>query len=365
VRTVKNKKMASPRSRPGAPTISDVARAAGVSTMTVSRVMNRAGNVRRETLVAVDAAIERLSYAPNPAARSLAGAQQMRIAILYGSPASAWLSELLLGAMELAGRSHVQLVVEKCDSGGEGLASVRKLVEGGVEGVILPPPLGDCEQLIQLLCKSATPSVVVASGAPPQTVSAVGIDDRAAAHALTTHLLDLGHMRIGFIAGSPELGASARRQHGYEQALQAWGVKPAPELIEPGLFTYRSGLDAAERLLRLPIPPSAIFASNDDMAAATVAVAHSLGLAVPSDLTVCGFDDTVMATAIWPELTTVRQPVGLMSRMALEMLMSAVKARRGGKAVPVKHECVDFTLVRRHSDAAPRRRPPARQLRQA
>jgi len=101
------------------------------------------------------------------------------------------------------------------------------------------------------------------------------------------------------------------------------------------------------------------------MAAATVAVAHSQGLAVPSDLTVCGFDDTLMATTIWPELTTVRQPIDDMSRMALAMLVEAVKARRTGQAIPVRNECLEYTLVRRHSDTAPRRRPPAAQLRQA
>jgi LacI family transcriptional regulator len=245
------------------------------------------------------------------------------------------------------------------------LSVARRLVADGVDGLILPPPMCDSKPLLEFLGKNGTPCVVVASGVPYRTVSAVGIDDFSAAQAMTTHLLDLGHTRIGFIAGNPDQTASLRRRQGYEQALLARGVKLAAELIEPGLFTYRSGLDAAEKLLRLHAPPSAIFASNDDMAAATVAVAHSQGLGVPSDLTVCGFDDTLMATTIWPELTTVRQPIGQMSRAALEMLVAAVKARRGGRLLAVRHECMPYTLVRRHSDAAPRRRPSAAQLRQA
>lgn len=365
MRTVKKKRKTSPRERQGAPTISDVARAAGVSTMTVSRVINRTGNVKEETLAAVDAAIARLNYAPNPAARSLAGAKQIRVGLLYSNPSAAYLSELLVGAVEEASRCHVQLFIEKCPPGGGGLAVARQLVAEGVDGLLLPPPMCDSQALIDYLAKVSTPCVVIASGVPPRNASSVGIDDFAAAHAMTTHLLDLGHSRIGFICGNPDQSASARRQQGHEQALLARGIKPAPELIEPGLFTYRSGLDAAEKLLRLPTPPSAIFASNDDMAAATVAVAHSQGLAVPSDLTVCGFDDTLMATTIWPELTTVRQPIDQMSRAALAMLVEAVKARRTGQPVPVRKESMEYTLVRRHSDAAPRRRPLAARLRQA
>jgi LacI family transcriptional regulator len=176
---------------------------------------------------------------------------------------------------------------------------------------------------------------------------------------MTSHLLSLGHVRVGFITGNPDQTASARRQEGYEAALRERGLAVDPELIAPGLFTYRSGLDAAERLLRLKNPPTAIFASNDDMAAATVAAAHSHGLAVPSDLTVCGFDDTAMATTIWPELTTVRQPIGDMSRAALDLLVRKVKAQRAGAPQPTGHQRLPFTLVRRQSDAAPRKRPPA------
>ena len=131
-------------------------------------------------------------------------------------------------------------------------------------------------------------------------------------------------------------------------------------LIARGLFTYRSGLDAAEMLLDVVDPPTAIFASNDDMAAATVAVAHRRGLDVPGDLTVCGFDDTTLATAIWPELTTIHQPIADMSRAAVEMLVSTIRRRGAPSADTIQHELLDFTLVRRQSDAAPRRRPPSR-----
>jgi LacI family transcriptional regulator len=340
-------------------TISDVARAAGVSAMTVSRVINGAGNVKPTTLAAVDAAIARLNYAPNPAARSLAGARPARIGLLYSNPSAAYLSELLVGVLEQASFSHVQLLVEKCIAGSDAVRVARNLIADGIDGILLPPPLCDLQPLVDLLMDHDMPFVVVASGRPADGVSAVGIDDFAAAHAMTVHLLSLGHVRVGFITGNPDQTASACRLQGYETALQEQGIKPDPELIAPSLFTYRSGLDAAERLLRMEYPPTAIFASNDDMAAATVAAAHSHGLAVPGDLSVCGFDDTAMATTIWPELTTVRQPIGEMSRAALDLLVRKVKAQRTGAAQPGGHQRLPYTLVRRQSDAAPRRRPAA------
>lgn len=347
-----NKKAARSGS-PRAPTISDVARAAGVSTMTVSRVINGTGNVRAGTVAAVDAAIASLNYSPNPAARSLAGARQMRVGLLYCNP-SAYLSEFLIGVLDQANLSHVQLVVEKCTAGADDSAVAARLAGDGIDGILLSPPLGDSAPLLKRLSETGIPFVVVAAGRSAPNVSVVSIDDYAAARAMTTHLIDLGHRRIGFITGNADQTSSSLRQEGYAAALAARGIAVDAALIAPGMFTFRSGLEAAERLLQLPEPPTAIFASNDDMAAAAIAVAHRRGLAVPSDLTVCGFDDTTMATRIWPELTTVRQPIGEMSRAALELLVRKVKARRANVELSTDRQLLDFTLVRRQSDAAPR-----------
>jgi LacI family transcriptional regulator len=130
-------------------------------------------------------------------------------------------------------------------------------------------------------------------------------------------------------------------------------------LIAAGTYTYHSGLDAAELLLARAAAPTAIFASNDDMAAAAVAVAHRRGLDVPADLSVCGFDDTPLATTIWPELTTVRQPVSVISEEAVSMLAEIIR-RGGGAPEPVPHRLLDFELIRRQSDAAPKARPASR-----
>lgn len=342
----------------GAPTIADVAKLAGVSTMTVSRVINAESNVRGTTREAVHAAIAQLNYAPNRAARSLAGAAQLRLGLLYSNPSEAYLSAFLLGSLDQASRADIQIVVQKCDLGDHEREVAERLVAGGVDGIILPPPLCDSPAVLEVLIAAKVATVVVATGCPPEAVGAVSIDDRAAAREMTQHLLDLGHQRIGFVVGNPNLTASGERLAGYRQALEEHGLPFDEALVAPGLFTYRSGLDAAEMLLERADPPSAIFASNDDMAAAAVAVAHRRGLDVPGDLTVVGFDNSAIATTIWPELTTIHQPIAAMSQAAVDLLVAMLRGRRAGPEE--RHLVLDYTLIRRQSDAAPRRRPAAR-----
>ncbi|MGN6376612.1 MAG: LacI family DNA-binding transcriptional regulator [Sphingomonas sp.] len=341
-----------------AATISDVARHAGVSPMTVSRVINGEPRVRPATRARVEASVAALDYAPNSAARALAGARPIRIGLLYSNPSAAYLSEFLVGGLDYASRGNVELVVEKCDAGVREREAVEQIIRRRVDGVVLPPPLCDSNAVIDALAGAGVPAVAVASGAPDPRVSAVSIDDRRAAYEMTRHALALGHQRIGFILGNPNQTASAARLAGYRDAVEAAGLAVDDALIAQGLFTYRSGLDAAERLLALDPAPSAIFASNDDMAAAAVAVAHRCGLDVPGDLTVCGFDDSALATTIWPELTTIHQPIADMSVAAMEMLVRAVKANRAGKRHAPGRQQLDHRLIRRQSDSAPRRRPP-------
>jgi len=325
--------------------------------MTVSRVINGESNVRPATRDRVNDAITALNYAPNPAARSLAGAGPSRVGLLYSNPSAGFLSEFLLGSLDQASRSDVQIIVEKCDLGDHELEVAQHLIDGGIDGIILPPPLCEAPALLALLDAANIPSVAVATGLPAETQMAIRIDDRAAAATMTRHIMDLGHRRIGFIKGNPNLSASDQRLEGYREALAEAGIAIDPTLIVDGLFTYLSGLDAAEQLLGLTDPPSAIFSSNDDMAAATVAVAHRRGLDVPGDLTVCGFDDTTLSTAIWPELTTIHQPIADMARAAVALLVGTIRRQRGGDAA--RHQVLDYTLIRRQSDAPPRRRPRA------
>ena len=353
------------RRQRNAPTISDVATKAGVSPMTVSRVINGEGNVREETRDLVREAIAALNYAPSAAARALAGGEEIRIGVLHTDPSFFYFSEFLVGCLDQASRQNVQIVIEKCEPGAD-VAAIEHLLRARVDGIVLPPPLSDSALALRTLHAREMPVVAVSTGRAPDWALSVSVDDRKASYEMTAHLGALGHRRIGFITGAPNQTASAARLEGYTAALADLGLPLDDALIAHGLYTYRSGLDAAEHLLDMDQPPTAIFASNDDMAAAAVAVAHRRGLDVPSDLTVCGFDDSALATTIWPELTTIRQPVTDMSRTAVDLLVRAIRARKAGRAdTPpvVQHVTADYTLIRRQSDAAPRQRPAARRER--
>ncbi len=336
-------------------TIHDVARKAGVSPMTVSRVVNGERNVRESTREAVLAAVKDLRYAPNPAARSLAGAQNPRIGLLYSNPSAAYMSEFLVGALDESSRKSAQLMLEKCEvsSAAAERAAVRRLTEGGVAGVVLPPPVCESHVILSELKKGGIPTVAVATGRSRTDASCVRVDDFRAAYEMTRYLLMLGHRHIGFIKGHPNRTASAERWLGFETALREADCRIDPSSVEQGFFSYRSGLDAAERLLSVRPRPTAIFASNDDMGAAVISVAHRRGLEVPRDLSVVGFDDTATATTVWPELTTIRQPIAEMAEAALDVLIQMIRKRRDGEAHPPVDKLVPHELIVRESTAAP------------
>lgn len=339
------------RSR-GTVTVQDVAREAGVSAMTVSRVVNGGSNVREATREAVLAAIEKLNYSPNSAARSLAAGAATQIGLLYSNPSAAYLSQFLIGALAAARRAGCHLVLEPCDgeSAAEQAEATRGFVQTNVQGVILPPPLSESLPVRAELEAAGIPWVSVAMGLAPAGCLNVRIDDCNAAAAMTRHLLDLGHRRIGFIRGNPNQTSSAERYRGFVAAIEQAGLDLADMPVEQGYFTFRSGIDATERLLDLAVPPTAIFASNDDMAAAAVGVAHRRGLHVPQDLSVVGFDDTQVATTMWPELTTVAQPIATMAEAALTMLLETLR----DPALPEEDEQVlAHRLILRESAGPP------------
>jgi len=333
-------------------TIHDVARHAGVSPMTVSRVINGESNVREETRARVAASVAVLRYKPNQAARSLASADAIHIGILYSNPSANYLSEFLLGSLEQSSLSGCQLVIEKCEGVESQAEAVRRLVKGGIDGVVLPPPLCDSEEALKAVQETGVGVVLVASGKPAPDLCAISINNFEASRAMTRHLLELGHRRIAFINGHPNQTATGQRFHGYVEAMTEAGLSVDAEQVAQGYFTYRSGLEAAEKLLDGP-RPTAIFASNDDMAAATMAVAHRRGLDVPGDLSITGFDDTPLATTVWPELTTIRQPIAEMAREAVRLLVDQIRVRRSGANPQVAHKMLKFTLVKRASSAPP------------
>ena len=319
-------------------TIRDVAARAGVSPMTVSRVINRESTVKSETRALVEAAITDLNYAPNPAARSLAGSAPFRIGLLYDNPSTGYLSEFLVGALDESSRTGAQVVIEKCAEPELAGATLTRLLKTGVDGLILPPPLCESPQVLAEIRAAGAAAVAVAPGRPSPDMATIRIDNEAAAFELTQHLLALGHKRFGFIKGHPNQTVSEQRLDGFLAALTAAGVDPKSARIEQGYFTYRSGLEAAERLLTGPDRPTAIFAGNDDMAAATAGLAHRLGLDVPGDLSIVGFDDTSIAA---------------MARAAVDLVLEEIRRKRDGVGEPRQLMHPHTLIVRESTGPAP------------
>jgi len=341
------------RKTPGAVTILDVAKHAGVSPMTASRVINGSTRVAVELRERVQAAVRELGYRPNLAGRSLRTTGSARVGVLYSNPSAAYLNELMLGILEQSSLSGVQVLVEKCAGMQSQRAATQRLLEAGVDGVILPPPLCDSPQTVRELDERGIPVVAVATAAPMQDVPSVRIDDYQGARAMTRYLLDLGHTRIGFIQGDPKHTPAQLRLQAFRDTMAEAGIAVPDAYVAPGLFTYRSGLSAARQLLDLPQRPTAIFCSNDDMAAGAMAVAHGMGLRIPGELSVVGFDDTPVATTLWPELTTIRQPVTAMGKAAVSALLERIRDRRAGRSREAAHQVMKYALVRRQSSAAP------------
>lgn len=303
--------------------------------MTVSRVINDSARVRPETRAKVAAVIADIGYAPDPAARILARAGAGRIGLLYANPSNAYLAEVLAGALSGARAAGLLLMIEPSQAGdpaAERLA-VSRLVAGGAQGLIVPPPLGESAATLDAIAKAGLRAVVLAAPSRSHDVVSLKIDDRAAAYEMVEHLLALGHRTIGFIAGHGDQSASADRRAGAEQAV---ATTPGATLsVAAGDFTYRSGLEAARRLLAQTPRPTAIFASNDDMASGALAAVHGAGLDGPRDVSVAGFDDTYIAANSWPPLTTIRQPAADMAHEAAIRL-----ARPGQEPEPVRHQLI-------------------------
>lgn len=338
------------RARRATVTIHDVARHAKVSAMTVSRVINGQANVREPLRQRVLESIEELDYTPNIAARSTrVGLGATRIGILFSNPSESYLSKTMVGSLEQSRKLGCQLIPEYCAGMASQKKAVNRLVDAGVEGVILPPPLCDSEPTVRMLTGLGIPVVALATAEPLEEVSAVYIDDFRSSVSITRHLIKLGHRKIAFVKGDPAHTPTRRRLDGFLKAMDEAGL-PVPEhRIAPGRFTYKSGLAAAEKLLRGDDMPTAILASNDDMAAAIISVAQGRGIRVPEELSIGGFDDTPIASIIWPELTTVHQPITAMGAAAVSVIHQMVTEQRSGRAPRAVHQRMKYKLVKRDS----------------
>jgi len=343
----------SPRRKSQAITIETVARAAGVSAMTVSNVLNNSKPVREATRDAVMQAVRELNYTPNLAAKALAGADTTRIGLLLSRDDFAFISSVLGGAVEATSSLGAQLMTRRLarQLHHDVFAAVQDLVASGANALVLP---GHYAGILQEELRNGLIDVPVVAAAPGDGLDgiwSIRIDDEAAAHDMTASLVALGHTRIGFLRAEQKHLVHTTRYAGYARALKEAGLALDPSLVVTSPLSFDSAISAAAEFLDRPDRPTAIFASNDDTASAIVAMAHKRGLRVPDDLSVAGFDDSPLALRMWPRLSSVRQPVTEIARKATELAITL--ARRSGEAPPFRTDIMDHQVVMRESTATP------------
>jgi LacI family transcriptional regulator len=323
--------MATPaRNRPtGRATIRDIARLAGVSVATVSRVINDRPDVSPETRDIVLRHVREHNFTTNRSARALSGGRTGHIGLTMPMVRGDYFADILAGAIEAAYEQDMRLVLYTTLHEHEREVSVLEhLTDGATDGSIIMLPEESSIELAALQA-SGYPFVVADPRVPlGEGIPAVSAAHRAGAKAATDHLLALGHRRIGLVTGRPGWAATVERIDGYHAALAAAGVLPSDELIVEGDFEVSSGYRAGLKLLDLPELPTAVFASNDNMAVGVLRAAHERGVIVPDELSVVGFDDAVLAPNVTPSLTTVRQPLAELGRTAVSLLMRMLDHQR-------------------------------------
>jgi len=331
-----------------ATTIRDVAAHAGVSVMTVSRVMNGERHVSAASRERVLKAVEALGYKPNIFARGLPNSRSFLFCLLVPEVIPGYLAEFQLGAIERCRAAGYHLVAQPYDSHRPQYAEAVKDAIAALrpDGFFLTPAISDDLGVLDVLEASAIPYVRLAPGLAPERGHSISIDEIEAARQMTQLLIEAGHRRIGFIRGHPDHVAASWRFEGYRRALQQLGVAFDEGLVRQGNFDFSGGETCGLSLLSRAERPTAIFAANDDTALGVMAAAHQLGLSVPREVSVTGFDDSELAQRAWPQLTTVRQPIRRMAAAAADILLDA-----GNGAV--EHRRMDFEIVQRGSVAPP------------
>lgn len=333
--------------------IQDVAEQAGVSMMTVSRVLNQDKKVSNKTREKVMAVVEKLNYRPNVSARRLASSKSFFIGLLYDNPSDSYICQFLLAALKKCRALGYHLVVDEAHLDiNKTIESVKQLIDvTQVDGMILLPPMCDNEDVLEVLTKANVPFVRITPDTKLNSSPYICMDDYQAAFDVTERLINQGHKKIAHIIGNNKQGVSRLRYQGYLDALRSNKITTPPEYIEQGSFTYQSGMEAAVKLLALDDKPTAIFAANDDMAAAVISIAQQQGINIPGDLSVVGFDDTQLARSVWPHISTVKQPINEMAELSVSLLASGQYDNMSNlKSLELRH-ILDFELIERESSS--------------
>lgn len=335
----------------GQPTINDVARVAGVSKKTVSRVINHSPLLNQETRRKVEEVIGELGYIPNPQARALALRRNFLIGLVHDNPNAQTVMNVQQGMLEALLDSEFEMVVRPVNRGSATmLDDLRHFLERQrLFGVLLMPPISENDSIAALCTDIGCRYVRMGSAMLDDAAHMVTSNDREAVRTAVDYLIAHGHRRIGLVAGPRGFRSARERREGFEEALGAAGIALPRSMVAEGSYTFDSGRTAGERLLDVVPRPTAIFSSNDEMAAGVMHAALERGLQIPRDLSIIGFDDTPVAAHVWPPLTTVRWPVVSMARSAALKLLAGVD---GSDAIEEPSHFLS-TLIRRASVAPP------------
>ena len=310
-------------------TIKDVAKRSRVSLKTVSRVINNEPAVSEKTRKRVQDAIAELSYHPDISARNLRSAKSYAIGLAYDNPNPYYVISVQSGVLSACRETGIGLQIHPCDATSPNIATeLRDLARRSrLAGLILAPPMSERTELLDYLQRNNVHFVRIMSAAedPRDGYPCVFVDDRDAAYAITEHLIQLGHHRIGFLWGGTAHLSSFERFKGYELALQHYGIELDDSLVVPGDYSFDDGFRGARKLFALESRPTAIFGSNDEIAAGAFAAAKSVNLDVPNDLSIAGFEDSPFSKQCWPALTTAKQATEEIARYAAMLLISELK----------------------------------------
>ena len=313
-------------------TIVDVGRHAGVSSKTVSRVFNDEPHVSDAVKQRVRASANALNYHPNVFAQSLVRRRSHLIGLVYEKPSASYVVELQMGVLDRLEGERYRLIVIPVQSVLENAPDIVGLLRAAaLDGVVLAPPASDHPQILGQLDAAGIRYARIAPTRQLELGSATLLDDVSGARAVAAHVIALGHRDIGIVKGDPSHAATDARLIGYGQAFRDAGLEMRLDRIETGLFTFDSGYAAGRRMLDSGDRPTAILVQNDEMAVGVMLAARELGLAIPDDLSIAGFDDAEVSRIAWPRLTTVRQPVFEMAVAATDMLIADLEGRKGDR----------------------------------
>lgn len=340
--------------RPLRPTINDVARASGVSKKTVSRVINDSPLVTESTREKVQSVIKELKFTPDPQARALASSQSFLIGVVYDNPNALYIDYVQRGVIDVCRSAGYELVVHPASFNSDTMvddvmAFVHRLKP---DGIILLSPISQRDDLVEELKLAGCHYIRLASSNIDDSAHLVMSHDQSGAKKIVTHLIDLGHKDIAFITGPNHYKSTIERKAGYLSALEEKGIDPVPDFILEGAYTYESGISCAKKLLSGEHVPTAIFAGNDEMACGVIKEAMQRGLKVPEDISVAGFDDSIIASRVFPNLTTVHRSASLMGKLAAEKIIASLKS--GIDAARDVQAIIEPELIIRESTGIPK-----------